>query len=253
MNYGVWSDMFVDLLLGALTVFLATSLGSLGIFIFRGRKVGQDDYSNIISFCAGVMAFSAAEMFIESRTHAGDMVVVMGFLVGVIALLAVERSLPHLHFVLRRTKMSDSKKKAALIAGTITIHNIPEGLAVASAFAHSTPLGWLVTSSIAVQDAPEGMMVTAPLTCYGMNVQNSFKYGVFSGVVEGVAALFAYALLSSLVVIIPPALSFSAGAMLYVVLVELLPDAFRGKPWAVAMFFVGGIVVAFCIASFLRF
>jgi len=245
--------MFVDLFLGALTVFLATSLGSLGIFLFRGREIGKVDYSNIISFCAGVMAFSAAEMFVESRTHTGDMVAVMGFLVGVITLFAVERTLPHLHFVLRRTKMSDSKKKAALIAGTITIHNIPEGLAVASAFAHSTPLGWLVTSSIAVQDAPEGMMVAAPLACYGMNVQSSFKYGVFSGVVEGLAALFAYALLSSVVVIIPPALSFSAGAMLYVVLVELLPDAFKGKPWAVALFFVGGVMVAFGIASFLRF
>lgn len=244
---------FVDLLLGAFTVFLATSLGSAGILLFRGREIEQKDYSNIISFCAGVMAFSAMEMFTESRMHVGDTVAIGGLLVGVLALLALERSLPHLHFVLRKTKMSDSKKKATLIAGTITIHNIPEGLAVASAFAHSGPLGWLVTSSIAIQDAPEGMLVAAPLMCYGMSRWRSFKYGVFSGIVEGVAALFAYALLSSVIAIIPPALSFAAGAMSYVVLAELLPDAFKGRPWAVALFFVGGVLVAFGIASFLKF
>jgi ZIP family zinc transporter len=244
---------FFDLLLGALTVFLATSLGSAVILFFRNRKIEQMDYSIIISFSAGVMAFSAIEMFLESKNDVGDMVATIAFLAGVLVFLVLERSLPHLHFLVRRTRISDSKRKAAMIAGTITIHNLPEGFAVASSFAHSTPLGWLVTSTIAVQDVPEGTLVSTPLACYGIDCVSSFKFGALSGLIEGVAAIFGYLFLSLVTAAIPPALGFSAGAMSYVVLAELLPDAFKGKPWAVALSFVGGVLVAFGIASFLRF
>ncbi len=244
---------FVDLLLGALTVFLATSLGSAVVLLFRNRKSEHMDYSNIISFSAGVMAFSAVEMFIQSRGDVGDVTASIALLAGVLVFLAIERSLPHLHFLVRKTRISDSKKKSAMIAGTITIHNLPEGFAVASSFAHSTPLGWLVTSTIAIQDVPEGTLVSTPLACYGIDCVNSFEFGVLSGLIEGVAAVFGYLFLSIVKTAIPPALGFAAGAMSYVVLAELLPDAFKGRSWKVALSFILGVVAALGIASFLRF
>lgn len=154
---------------------------------------------------------------------------------------------------MRKTSISDSKKKAALIAGTITIHNLPEGFAIASSFAQSNPLGWLVTSTIAIQDVPEGTLVSAPLACYGIDCVRSFKFGVLSGLIEGVAAIFGYIFLSLVKEVIPSALGFAAGAMSYVILAELLPDAFKGRSWKVALSFILGVVAAIGISSFLRF
>jgi len=244
---------FIDLFFGALTVFLATSLGSAVVLLFRNRKFEQVDYSNIISFSAGVMTFSAVEMFIQSMRDVGDVIASAALLAGVLVFLALERSLPHLHFLVRKTRISDTRKKAAMIAGTITIHNLPEGFAIASSFAHSTPLGWLVTSTIAVQDVPEGTLVSTPLACYGLDCVRSFKFGVLSGLIEGVAAVFGYIFLSLVKAAIPPALGFAAGAMSYVVLAELLPDAFKGRSWKVALSFILGLMAALGIASFLRF
>jgi ZIP family zinc transporter len=244
---------FLDLLLGAFTVFFTTSLGATAVLFFRGRKIQQMDYSYIISFCAGVMGFTAVEMFSEARNDMGNMAAGIALFIGVVIFFAIERSLPHLHYLVRKTRISDSKKKATMIAGTITIHNLPEGFSIASSFAHSTPLGWLVTSTIAFQDIPEGTLVSTPLMCYGMDCMRSFKFGVLSGIIEGAAAIVCYIFLSIVTAAVPPALGFSAGAMSYVVLAELLPDAFKGKSWAVALSFVAGVLAAFGIASFLRF
>src|SRR5271157_3085076 len=226
---------FVDLLLGAFTVFFTTSLGATAVLFFRGKKIPQTDYSYIISFCAGVMAFTSVEMFNEARTDLGSWGAGTALMIGVLAFFAVERSLPHLHYLVRKTNLSDSKKKATMIAGTITIHNLPEGFSIASSFAHSIPLGWLVTSTIAFQDIPGGALVSTPLMCYGMDCTRSFKFGVLSGVIEGAAAVVCYIFLSIVTAAVAPALGFSSGAMSYVVLAELLPDAFKGKAWAVAL------------------
>jgi ZIP family zinc transporter len=244
---------FVDLLLGAFMVFFTTSVGSAAVLFFRGRKIQQMDYSYIISFCGGVMGFTSVEMFSEARNDMGSMAAGIALLIGVVIFFALERSLPHLHYLVRKTKMDDSKKKATMIAGTITIHNLPEGFSIASSFAHSIPLGWLVTSTIAFQDIPEGALVSTPLMCYGMDCTRSFKFGVLSGIIEGAAAVVCYIFLSIVTAAVAPALGFSAGAMSYVVLAELLPDAFKGKAWAVALSFVAGVLAAFSIASFMRF
>jgi ZIP family zinc transporter len=193
-------------------------------------------------------------MFFQSHKAAGDVAAITGFVLGVAALVVFEKTLPHIHFLLRKKELAHPKKKVALIAGTITLHNIPEGVAIAAAFASSTPLGWLVTSAIALQDIPEGLMISAPLACYGMDLKTSIKFGVFSGVVEFLAAIVGYALLVVAQAVIPAALAFSAGAMAYVVFVELLPDAFAKKEESlVAVSFFGGIIMAFVIAALLGF
>jgi ZIP family zinc transporter len=133
----------------------------------------------------------------------------------------------------------------------MALHNIPEGFAIASAFAASPALGWLVTTSIAIQDVPEGLVASAPLACCGVSQKRSIFWGVFSGFAEFVAAIFGFIFLSIIGTLVPFALSFSAGAMAYVVVFELLPDALKGPMRNLsAITFIFGIVFAVVLASF---
>jgi ZIP family zinc transporter len=241
---------FTDLALGALTVLVATSAGSFTILLFKG--ISDKGKAAMLALAAGIMTYSAVEMLGQSHQRGGDLAMLVGFLVGLGALFISERALPHIHRHIRKEELGDEKKKAVLIAGTISIHNIPEGCAIATAFAASNPLGWFVTSSIALQDVPEGALVSAPLNAYGMSNRRSILFGVFSGVAEAAAAIAGFLFLSVFSNLVPIALAFSAGAMVYVVLVELMPDAMgEGMERLATVFFIGGAALAFALASLL--
>jgi ZIP family zinc transporter len=241
---------FLDLALGALVVFLATSAGSFAVLFLKG--IGRRSNSAMLAFASGVMGYSALEMLGQSHAAGGDLVVLGGFASGIAALMASERLLPHIHRHLRKSELADEKKKAAMIAGSITLHNIPEGFAVATAFAASNPLGWFVTSSIALQDIPEGALVSAPMNAYGLNTRWSVFFGVLSGAVEAGAAVLGYLFLSQFSGIVPFALALSSGAMVYVVLVEIMPDAVGdGMERLATVCFIAGAAIAFAMASVL--
>jgi len=243
---------FFDVLLGATAVFLATFFGSALIYAFK--KIGRTGYAVLLSFSAGVMAFSAMEMIGQSHPYVSDAVIAVGVLSGLLALYASDRILPHVHARIRGHEISASKKKAAMIAGAITMHNVPEGLAIASAFAGSVPLGWLVTLSMAIQDIPEGFMISAPLACYGVEKRRCLNFGLLSAAVEAGAAIIGYIFLSIFTPLVPFGLAFAAGAMLYVIFAELLPDAFGERQERIAaLSFAAGAAVAFGIASALAF
>lgn len=239
---------FLDLAAGASLALLATSAGAAAVLAFK--RIDQRLYFPIISFCAGVMVSSSIEMVSESHAASGPAVTFGGMLLGMLAFFIVEKALPHAHLILRRRRMPDSKKKVALMAGTITLHNVPEGFAIASAFASSTPLGWLVATSIALQDIPEGLVVSVPMACYGVAMRRSFFLGVFSGVVEFAAAMFAFLFLSAVSALIPFSLAFSGGAMAYVALFELLPESLSGNSARGSMLsFILGAAAAFAMAA----
>ncbi len=243
---------FTNVALGALVVFAATSAGS-AIILFV-RCIGRRLYSAMLAVSAGVMSFSAVEMLWQSHRSSGNLTALSGLLVGALFLLVLDKVIPHIHARFRKSEVVASKKKAVLLAGALTMHNVPEGFSVASAFASSTPLGWLVTASIALQDIPEGLVVSAPLVCYGTSTRRALGFGIFSGLVEAAAALLGYAMLHFVAPVIPFALSFSAGAMLYVVLVELMPDALRhGLERTAAISFLAGFAAAFAITSIFTF
>lgn len=243
---------WLQLILGASAAFAATASGALLILLFH--KLSKIAYAAMLSFSAGVMAFSAMEMLGQSHAIAGDVEVVLGVLLGLLVFVLADRVLPHAHAWLRGSELAESKKKAALLVGAVTMHNVPEGLAIASAFAGSNPLGWLVTASMALQDIPEGFMISAPLASYGVNKWRSISFGIFSGLVEFAAAVAGFAFITSFAPIIPLALAFSAGAMFYIILAELLPDAFRGGMQQVAaVSFAAGAAVAFGIAALFAF
>jgi ZIP family zinc transporter len=243
---------FLGLMLGACVVLVATSLGAAGVFAFK--QIGSRLFALIVAFCAGVMAFSSMEMISEAHVLAGDRVAFAGLLAGMAAFLAIDKLLPHAHMALLGIEMPHTKRKAALLVGTITIHNIPEGFAIASAFAGSTSLGWLVTLSMALQDVPEGLIVAAPVACYGVATRRSFAWGVLSGVVEFVAAIGGFLFLRFVSAATPFALGFSGGAMTYVILSELLPDAMQAENRLVALAaFVVGFAAAYGFAALIGF
>jgi zinc transporter, ZIP family len=239
--------MMIDAFLGALLVFLATAAGAFLIFLVRGVK--RESYNVLLSFAAGVMAFSSIEMLVQAGRSVPFEKVAISFVVGFLILLLIERTLPHMH-----PTTQGSKLKTALLVGAIAIHNIPEGFAVGAAFAGSPALGWFVATSIAIQDIPEGLLISAPLFIYGKGVWKSALWGALSGVSEGLAAILGYLFLEYAKALTPVALSIAAGAMGYVVMVEILPDAFReeGKKGMAALSFILGFLGTFGLAWLLR-
>lgn len=243
---------FQELFIAASAAAIATSIGAL--IAIPIHKIGRGWHSAMLAFSAGLMAFSAMEMFGQSHSAAGDVGAIAGFLSGIMLLFIAEKLLPHAHLWIRKKELIPEKRKAALLFGTITIHNVPEGFAIASAFAGATPLGWLVTAAIAIQDVPEGFLVSSPMACYGSAPSKCIKYGVLSGVVEFAAAILGFVFLSYITILIPPALAFASGAMAYVVFVELLPDAFRrGLERTAALSFLVGAGLGFGLATLLAF
>jgi ZIP family zinc transporter len=243
----------LDVFLGALLAFAATAAGAAGLLLMK--NLSQRGHLLIISFSAGVMLYSAADMLAQSFWMGGPALAFCGLLLGGAALFALEKLLPHAHALVSgkgHSGLSHQGRRAALIAGTITLHNIPEGFAIASAFAASGPLGWLISVSIAMQDLLEGLVVSAPLAAYGVSRKNSVFWGVFSGAVEGAAAVGGYFVIAATAALTPAALGFSAGAMAFVTLFELLPDAFSCKDRKLpAAALVAGIAAAFAIATLL--
>lgn len=238
---------FVDVVAGAFIVLLATSAGAAFVILFK--CINNKMRVALLAFSGGVMGYTAIEMFFQSQSSTNISTAIAGFALGLMALFIIDKFLPHIHAHFRKSDMAAAKKKTILLAGTIILHNIPEGFAIASAFAGSISLGWLVTASIALQDIPEGLLISVPLVCYGMCVRRSFFYGLFSGIVEFVSVIIGFLLLSTIASAIPFALAFSSGAMIYVVLVELLPDAFeKGFDVRGGLCFVFGAAVAFMMA-----
>jgi ZIP family zinc transporter len=242
--------MWTEVLLGAFIVFIATSAGALAVV--KLKCPGKQWYGAAIAFSAGIMAFSAVEMLSEAHDMAGDWNVLLGVALGAGALLLTEMALPHVHFHLRKKELEKSKKKTLLIVGALAIHNIPEGFAIASAFAGSASLGWFITAVIGMQDIVEGALVAIPLACYGLRNRDSFGYGSLSGLIEALAAIAGYAFLSMTAFLVAPGLAFAAGAMAYVVLAELAPDAFqKGNERVGAAWFIAGALTGLAMRAML--
>ena len=243
---------FSQLLLAALLIMLATTSGASAVFALKW--IGSMFYGTIVAVCAGMMGFSAIEMMIQSHALAGHRIAFGSLLAGVAAFCILDRLLPHAHMAVLGSKMPGSRRKTALLVGSMTLHNIPEGFAVASAFAGGPSLGWLVTLTIALQDIPEGLIVAAPIASQGVPAHRCFVYGLFSGLAEFLAAIGGFFFLSTLNTAAPWALGFSAGTMTYVVFFELLPDAIGTQDLRLTLTaFVSGLAVAYGLSMLLGF
>lgn len=232
-------------LFATLFTWAVTALGSGMVFFFK--TINQKVLNSMLGFAAGVMIaasfWSLLEPAIQMAEESGVtswIPAVVGFLSGGIFLLAVDKVLPHLHMSLKIDEAEGIKtswQRSILLIMAITIHNIPEGLAVGVAFgalAHTPDMGVLVGAmvlafGIGLQNFPEGAAVSIPLRREGFSRWKAFNYGQLSGIVEPISGVLGAYLVLSVTPILPYALSFAAGAMIFVVVEELIPESQTGN------------------------
>ena len=231
-------------LMATLFTWAVTALGSSMVFFFK--TINQKVLNSMLGFAAGVMIaasfWSLLEPAIEMAEASGVtswVPATVGFLSGGLFLLIIDKILPHLHMSLRITEAEGIKtswQRSILLVMAITIHNIPEGLAVGVAFgalALNPDMGVLVGAmvlafGIGLQNFPEGAAVSIPLRREGFSRWRAFNYGQLSGIVEPISGVLGAYLVLSITPILPYALSFAAGAMIFVVVEELIPESQTG-------------------------
>ncbi len=235
MNTQVW--------VGVLLPFLGTSLGAAMVFILKD-KISDSVQRMLTGFAAGVMVaasfWSLLQPALESSEGMGKLSFIpaaVGFLVGMGFLLLLDTVTPHMHLDEKPEGPKSTLKRTTKLILAVTLHNIPEGMAVGVVYA-----GWVAGDTgvsraaalalalgIALQNFPEGAIVSMPLRAAGMPKAKTFWYGVLSGIVEPIAALITIVAASAVISILPYMLAFAAGAMFYVVVEELIPEMSEGE------------------------
>lgn len=225
--------------------FIGTSLGAFTVF-FMKDKINPKTEKILLGFAAGVMiAASVWSLLIPSidlarqRGKISWLPALIGFALGIVFLLLIDSIVPHLH--LKSTKPEGFDRglfsKTAMMLFAVTIHNIPEGMAVgvtcAGAIGENPRItltsALALSMGIAIQNFPEGAIISMPLKGEGMGKGKAFFYGVLSGAVEPVGAIITLLLTSHVLPLLPYFLSFAAGAMMYVVIEELIPECQSGE------------------------
>lgn len=228
-------------LIGTCFTWFVTALGAGLVFFFR--EINRKVMDGMLGFAAGVMIAASfwsllapAIALVEEAGGINWLPPLIGFLGGGTFLWLVDRILPHVHpgFPTKDAEgVKTSWQRSVLLIMAITLHNIPEGLAVGVAFGaaaagqSTATLGAAVALAvgIGIQNFPEGAAVSVPLRREGLSRWKSFMYGQFSGVVEPIAGVIGAAAVMIMQPILPYALSFAAGAMIYVVAEELIPES----------------------------
>ena len=233
----------MNIIIGIMIPFLGTVLGASCVYLLKD-KLNNRLEKFLLGFASGVMiAASIWSLLIPAIDLAKESMQIswlpasIGFLLGVAFLLILDSLIPHLHkdSEIQEGPKSNLKKTTMLILA-VTLHNIPEGLAVGVVFAGLLAGNNIITLSgalalsigIALQNFPEGAIISMPLKTEGLSKNKSFLYGVLSGIVEPIAAFLAIILTSLVTPILPYFLSFAAGTMIYVVVEELIPDSHTG-------------------------
>ncbi len=228
---------------GLLIPFIGTTLGSVCVF-FMKKELSQELTKILSGFAAGVMvAASVWSLLIPSMdnsAHMGKLAfvpAVVGFIIGMLFLLLLDNIIPHMHIDNSVEGPKSNFKKTTMMVLAVTLHNIPEGMAVGILYA-----GWMqgntsisVTGAlalaigIAIQNFPEGAIVSMPMRSQGTSKLKAFLYGMFSGIVEPIAGLVTILMSAWIITVLPYLLSFAAGAMIYVVVEELIPEMTEGE------------------------
>ena len=224
--------------------FLGTCAGAACVF-FMKKSMGETLQKILTGFAAGVMvAASVWSLLIPSLEHAESMgkwsfiPTVVGFWLGILFLLLLDHVIPHLHMGSQQAEGPKTKlQKTTMLVLAVTLHNLPEGMAVGVVYAgyltgngNITAMGALALAiGIAIQNFPEGAIISMPLCAEGVGKRKAFLGGVMSGIVEPIGALLTILLAGCVVPALPYFLSFAAGAMIYVVVEELIPEMSEGE------------------------
>lgn len=234
----------METFLGILIPFLGTTLGAMCVFFMR-KKLGDLVQRALAGFAAGVMvAVSIWSLLIPAIEQSKEMgsfsflPAFIGFWIGILFLFALDHLIPHLHVGSNQAEGHKSKLgRTTMMVLAVTLHNIPEGMAVGVMYAGFLAGSTQITAAsalalsigIAIQNFPEGAIISMPLRAEGENKGKAFLGGVLSGIVEPIGAILTILLSQLIIPALPYLLSFAAGAMLYVVVEELIPEMSQGK------------------------
>jgi len=252
----VWAALFATLF----TWFL-TALGASLVFLFS--SVHRGVFDAMLGFTGGVMVAAsfwsllAPAIELSEETYSESLKwlpATVGFVIGALFLFGIDKVLPHIHINFKKTEAEGVKSQfhhTTLLVLAITLHNIPEGLAVGVLFGAATTgtheaivAAVTLAIGIGIQNFPEGFAVAMPLRRIGTSRWKSFWYGQLSAIVEPIAGVFGALAVIYMRPILPYALAFAAGAMIYVVVEEVIPETQRDKYTDVAVLgFIGGFVV----------
>lgn len=232
-----------EVIRGILIPFLGTTLGASCV-LFMKKMMNKMVQRALTGFAAGIMVSASVwSLLIPSMDYAAEMgkfafvPAVVGFWIGILFLLAMDHIIPHLHMDTDKAEGPISKlKKTTMLVFAVTLHNVPEGMAVGVIYAgylagnmQISAMGALALAiGIAIQNFPEGAIISMPLKAEGMSKGKAFLYGVLSGVVEPIGAVLTVVASGFIIPVLPYFLSFAAGAMMYVVIEELIPEMSHG-------------------------
>lgn len=224
--------------IGLLIPFLGTTLGSAMVF-FMKKHINKKIEKMLLGFAAGVMIAASIWSLInpainmaEEQGIPGWIPAGIGFMLGILFLLALDHIIPHLHIKTDKPEGIRTKlKNSTMMVLAVTLHNIPEGMAVGLALAlaclenSGIAAAFTLAIGMAIQNIPEGATISLPLRHEGMSRFKAFTFGAISGIVEPIGGLVTVLLIGSITGILPYLLAFSAGAMVYVTIKELLPES----------------------------
>ncbi|MBR3673807.1 MAG: ZIP family metal transporter [Clostridia bacterium] len=234
----------MELVSGLLIPFAGTTLGAAMVF-FMKNKMNKMIEKLLLGFASGVMIAASIWSLIlpaiemsEEQGKIAWLPATIGFMFGIVFLLVLDSLIPHLHLHNEKPEGVKAKlKKTTMLVLAVTLHNIPEGMAVGVTFAGAlignagiTMAGaFALAIGIAIQNFPEGAIISMPLKAEGVSKSKAFILGTLSGIVEPIGAIITILLTKSVVPILPYVLAFAAGAMIYVVVEELIPESQDGE------------------------
>lgn len=243
-----------NIIFSVLIPFIGTMLGSACVFLTKD-KLSSNLQKGFSGFAAGVMvAASIWSLIIPSYEQSQNydtlafLPVVIGLWLGFVFLMILDKVIPHLHLNTDKSEgLNSHLNKSTMMTLAVALHNLPEGMAVGVVLAAATKttndvsvsMAIALAIGIAIQNFPEGAIISIPLKNSGINSKNSFLLGVISGIIEPLAAILTMFLTSYIIDVLPYLLSFAAGAMLYVVVEELVPEMSDGEHSHIGTIFFG--------------
>jgi ZIP family zinc transporter len=245
-------DPVLEVFLLSLLASLGTGLGGLVAVL---RKPGQRTAGLLMGLAAGVMiTLSFLGLVNEAWQSSGYLVTTLGFAAGALVMFLVDSLTPHIRFAEEERSASDARmmKTGMLMAIGISIHNVPEGIAVGAGYMHLPAFGVLIALAIALHNIPEGIATALPLVEGGVGKWKAFRIALLSGLVEPIGALAAALFLAAFAALVPAALAFAAGVMVFITLDELVPAARQfGHQHFTALGIILGAVLIFLLSGIL--
>ncbi|HLE74551.1 MAG TPA: ZIP family metal transporter [Candidatus Bathyarchaeia archaeon] len=241
----IWIGFAASLLAG-----LATGAGALPVLFMK--RISDRLLDVMLGFSAGVMlAATSFSLIVPALDLSGPLVAVFGIILGALVLHLIDRFVPHFHPALGAEGPPSKLSRVWLFVIAITIHNFPEGLAVGVSFGSgNVAAGLAIATAIGLQNMPEGLAVALPLVREGYSRRKALLYGTLTGLVEPLGGLLGVALISVFQPILPWGLAFAAGAMLFVVSDEMIPESHRKGFEREATF---GVIAGFVIMMLLDY